>query len=273
MSVAEHRVDGKVAVVTGAGRGIGKAIALTLAEAGADVVLVARTREQIEHTAEEVHKLKRKALVIPVDVTQEDQVKKVIDQAISQFGKVDILVNNAGVLIIKPVSRSPGASALEGEITGEALTLEDWHQVLDTNLTSAFIFAQAVGPHMLKRRKGKVVNISSTSAEKGTPGYAPYCVSKAGLNSFTRCLASEWAPYNINVNAIAPGTINTGMSAPFLADPEMRKTLLNVIPLGRTAEPREVALLALFLASAASDYVTGQTLTIDGGQLGRGPGV
>jgi len=275
-SLKDFDIEGKVAIVTGAGRGIGKAIALTLAEAGADVVLVARTREQIDKTAEEVRKLGRKALVIPTDVTQEDQVKRAVGQTISEFGKIDILVNNAGAYVDKPVTTIPGTKiqGLPGtQATEDTLTLEDWHRVLETNLTSVFLFSQAVGPHMMKQRKGKVINISSTNAYKGTPGASVYSASKGGLNVLTQCLASEWAPFNINVNGVSPGTINTAMIAPLLKDPEHMKVRLEAIPLGRLGELREVALMIIFLASEASSYVTGQTLLVDGGQIAHGPGV
>lgn len=277
MITEEYRVDDKVAIVTGAGRGIGKAIALTLAEAGADITMVARTREQIEQTAGEVRKLGRKALAIPADVSQEDQVKGVVEQTISQFGRIDILINNAGIATSKPVALVPGL-----EVPGwtgkrsnqdEQLTLQEWRRIIDTNLTSAFLFAQAVGPHMMKQRKGKVINTSSTCADEGLPRISAYSVSKAGLSTFTRCLASEWGPFNINVNAIAPGVIRTDMVAHHLEDPKSKEAILEHIPLGRVAEPRDVALLVLFLASEASDYITGQILTVDGGSMGRGIGI
>ena len=277
MITEEYRVDGKVAIVTGAGRGIGKAIALTLAEAGADITVVARTREQIEQTAEEIRQLGRKALTLPIDVTQEDQVKEVVEQTLSQFGQIDILVNNAGIAIRKPIVLAPGVEMPGWTGTGgsrdEQLTPQEWREIIDTNLTSAFLFAQAVGPHMMKQKKGKVINTSSTCADEGSPGISAYSVSKAGLSTFTRCLASEWGPFNINVNAIAPGMIRTEMIAHYLKDSKARETILGKIPLGRVAEPRDVALLVLFLAAEASDYVTGQILTIDGGAMGRGIGI
>ena len=273
----EYRVDGKVAIVTGAGRGIGKAIALTLAEAGADITVVARTKEQIEQTAEDIRKLGRKALAVPADVTQEDQVKKVVEQTISRFGKIDILVNNAGIAVSKPVVLVPGVKVVgfSGKVSeqDEQTTLQEWRQVIDTNLTGAFIFAQAVGPYMMKQRKGKVINTSSTAADEGLPRISAYSASKAGLTTFTRCLASEWGPFNINVNAIAPGVIRTDMVAHHLENPKSKEAILERIPLGRVAEPRDVALLVLFLASEASDYLTGQILTIDGGAMGRGIGI
>jgi len=271
----DFSIEGKVAVVTGAGRGIGKAIALTMAQAGADVTVVARTKEQIEETAEDIRKLGRRALVIPTDVTQEAQVKRAVEQTISEFGHVDILVNNAGNAVLNPVAALPEKPSRweGGDNWDKPLTKEDWYRIMDTNLTSVFFFAQAVGPYMMKQRKGKVINISSTNADEGVPFMSVYCVSKAGLASFTRCLASEWAPFNINVNAVAPGIVSTPLSEPLLSDPEIKKAFLEVIPLGRIGEPREIALAALFLASDASNYLAGQTITVDGGAMGRGPGI
>ena len=274
MTTDEFRVDGKVAIVTGGGRGIGRAIALTLAEAGADITVVARTEEQVEETTEEIRKLGRKVLAIPADVSQEDQVKKVVEQTISQFGKIDILINNAGIIVRKPIALLPGEkTSVYGGTKSKAHTLEDWQKVMDVNLTSAFLFTQAVGPDMMKQRKGKVINTSSTAADEGLPGISAYSASKAGLSTFTRCLASEWGPFNINVNAVAPGIIVTEMTAHHFKDPKNTKVFLDRIPLGRLGKPRDVALLVLFLSAEASDYLTGQTFTIDGGAMGRGIGI
>lgn len=273
----ELSVGGKVAIITGAGRGIGKAIALVLAEGGADIVVVARTTKQIEQTAEEIRKLGQKALAIPTDVTSEDQIKAVVEQTISQFGKIDILVNNAGIgPPEKPVVFIPGAKFPGWELTDnwdKQLTPEEWNQVIATNLTSALLFVQAVGSYMLRQKKGKVINISSNSADLGTPYWAPYCSSKAALSMFTRCLASEWAPFNICVNAIGPGNTRTEMMEKIMKeDPKVAEWVLAAIPMGRLAEPREIALLAFYLASDASNFLTGQTIYIDGGQLGMGRG-
>lgn len=273
--LSEYSLENKVAIVTGAGRGIGKGIALTLAEAGVDITVAARTREQIEQTAEEIRKLGRRALVVPADVTKKDQVANVVEQTVSHLGRIDILVNNAGIITLKPISFVPGMK-LEGWQVADSwdtpLTEEEWHQVLDTNLTSAFLFAQAVGPHMLKQRQGKIINISSNSADLAPPYFSAYCASKAGVSMFTRCLATEWAPYNICVNAIGPGSVLTELSAPVLRDPERNKFILEKIPLGRVGETREIGLLVVYLASDASNWVTGQTFFIDGGQLSRGNG-
>ena len=171
-----------------------------------------------------------------------------------------------------PDSRIPGAD-LAADSADKPLQLEDWRRVLDTNLTAAFFFARAVGPHLMKQKKGKVVITSSTAGDEGQSFLSAYCVSKAGLNSLTRCLASEWGQFNITVNAIAPGMIRTDMIKPFEADPAIINHSISLVPLGRLGEPREVALLALFLASPASDYISGQVFTIDGGARGRGTGI
>jgi NAD(P)-dependent dehydrogenase (short-subunit alcohol dehydrogenase family) len=277
MILKEFSVEGKTAIVTGAGRGIGRAIAVTLAEAGADVAVVARTTAQIEETSRLINNLGRRALPVSLDVSSEEQVKKGVEQVLSKFGKIDILCSNAGIFMTKPVAVSPGKKITGWELSGgnwdKPVLLEDWRRVLDTNLTGAFFFARAVGPHMMKQGKGKVVITSSTAGDEGQNFLSAYCVSKAGLNSLTRCLASEWGQFNITVNAIAPGMIKTDMIKPFEADPNIIGATLGLIPLGRLGEPREVALLALFLASGASDYISGQVFTIDGGARGRGTGI
>ncbi len=231
--------------------------------------------EQIEAVADEINKMGRRALAVPTDVTKREQVENVVRQAASEFGKIDILVSNAGMPILKPISFISGMK-LEGWQTADSwdtpLTEEEWHLVLNTNLTSAFSFAQAVGPYMLKQKKGKIIYISSNSVDLAPPYFSAYCVSKAGLSMFTRCLATEWAPYNICVNAVGPGSVITELSAPVLSDPERKKVILERIPLGRVGETREIGLLVVYLASEASNWVTGQTFYADGGQLSRGNG-
>ena len=264
----EYNLEGKLAIVTGAGRGIGKAISLVLAEAGADIVVAARTKEQIEKTAKEVRRLGRSALAIPTDVTRADQVEHMVKKTISEFGKVDILVNNAGIarpkqLVPLPGIKFPGWQRVR-DLNSE-LSEEEWHLTMDTNLTSIFLCTRAVGPYMLSRRYGKVINISSRNANTGDPYRVHYNTSKAALSMFTRCMAIEWAPFNINVNAIAPGAFYTELSAEAFENPELKEQMIKSIPLGRAGELREIGLLALYLASEASNYMTGQTIYIDGG--------
>jgi NAD(P)-dependent dehydrogenase (short-subunit alcohol dehydrogenase family) len=257
----EFSLKGKVAIVTGAGRGIGKAISLAFAGAGADIVAAARTEEEIEETCREVKALGRQSLAVPTDVTKAEQVERMVAETISHFNKIDILVNNAGTAVFKALV-SP---------EGQKMTEAEWQQVIDTNLTSIFLCCRAVGPHMFKQKKGKVINISSISSQKAQTDDIPYNVSKAGVDMFTRCLALDWASYNINVNAIGPGQFYTRLSAKSHEDPELRERMVACIPLGRVGDVRELSLLALFLASPASDFITGQIIFIDGGCMQFSP--
>lgn len=269
-------LEGKIAVVTGSARGIGRAIAEVFVQRGADVAITDRNAEMAAVTAQELAaKSGRKVTAFSVDVSDSASVKTMIDGVLAEYGHIDILVNNAGTNVHKPIAFIPRMK-LEGWQVTESweipLNEEEWHKVLDTNLTGAFLFAQAIGPFMLTRRKGKIISISSNSAELAPPYFSAYCVSKAGLNMFTRCLATEWAPYNICVNAIGPGSVRTELNANVLNDLERKKVILSATPLGRFAEAREIGLMAVYLASSASNYVTGQTFYIDGGQLSRGNG-
>jgi len=264
----EYSLEGRVAIVTGSGRGIGKAISLVLAEAGADVVVVARTVAQIEEVAGQIQQMGRRALAIPTDVTQSAQVDWMVERTISEFGRVDILVNNAGIARPKQLVplgdiRLPGWQRVSDLTT--RLSDEEWFATINTNLTGAFFCTRAVGPHMLARKYGKVINVTSRNANTGDPYRAHYNTSKAALSMFTRCVALEWAPFNINVNAIGPGAFYTELSKESFERPEIREPMLRSIPLGRAGDLREVGLLALYLASDASSYMTGQTLYLDGG--------
>ena len=261
MILNEFNLEGKVAIVTGAGRGIGKAISLALAEVGADIVAAARTKEEIEETCREVKALGRQGIAIPTDVTKAGQVERMVEETISHFGKIDILVNNAGTAVFKALV-SPD---------GQRMTEEDWRKVMDANLTSIFLCCRAVGLHMFKQKKGKVINISSISSRKAQTDDIPYNVSKAGVDMLTRCLALDWAPYNINVNAIGPGQFYTRLSAKSHEDPELRERMVACIPLGRVGNLRELGHLAVFLSSPASDFITGQVIFIDGGCLQFSP--
>lgn len=262
----EYDLSGKVAIVTGSSRGIGKDIALTLAEAGADIAAVARSKEDIEQTAEGVRQLGRKGIAMPTDITQPDQVQNMVEKVLAEFGKIDILVNNAGTEIDKPVAPMPHLKLPQ-------MTLEEWNRVMDTNVTAPFLLCQAVGPHMIERKQGKVINITSGVAGRvGILYNTSYVASKGALSLFTRKLAWEWARYNINVNAIGPGGVETEMAAP-LFEPESKpflEKLLSQIPMRTFVKPRDISLLAVYLASDAARFVTGQNIYVDGGFTGSG---
>lgn len=261
MFLDDLSLKGKVAIVTGAGRGIGKAISLAFAEAGADIVAAARTREEIEATCREVRKMGREAIAIPTDITKWDDVARMAEKAYNHFQHIDILVNNAGTAVFKTLV-SPA---------GDGMTEEEWHQVIDTNVTSIFLCCRAVGPYMFRQKKGKVINLSSVSAVKAQTDDIAYNVSKAGVDMITRCLALDWAQYNINVNAIGPGQFYTRLSAKSHEDPDLRAGMVACIPLGRVGKLEEIGYLATFLASPASDFITGQIVFIDGGCLQFSP--
>jgi len=268
MSLKEFSLEGKVAIVTGAGRGIGKSIALTFAEAGADVVSVARTKQEIDQTTEEVRQMGRKGLAIPTDMTKAEQVERMVERSVQEFGEIDILVNNAGMVLIKPMVPAPGFRPVGADPMTDLSTPiseDEWHRVIDLNLTSIFLCCRAVGPHMIKQGKGKIINITSGFASKVAPHRAPYAASKAAVAMFTKSLALEWARFNINVNAIGPGLIRTDQSEAFFQDETLLQGLLKSLPLRRVGEAREVALLAVYLASDASNNMTGQNIYIDQG--------
>jgi len=244
------RLDERVAIVTGASRGLGRAMALALAEAGADVALLARSADALKETAEAVSARGRRALALPADVTVAAEVDAAVKSAVDAFGSVDILVNNSGVAAVKPFVETTPA---------------DWHRILETNLTGAFNCCRAVGPGMIARRRGKVVNVASVLGARGLSGYAAYSASKGGLLALTRALAVEWARHNIQVNAIAPGWFVTSMNEAAFQDPRTSERLLRNVPARRTGRTEELGPLVVYLASAASDYVTGEVVFIDGG--------
>jgi len=265
----EYNLDGKVAVVTGAGRGLGKSITLTFAEAGADIVAVSRTLSELEKTAELVRQQGHKCLTMPTDVTDKNQVNKMVNSTVSEFGKIDILVNNAGIGFFKALIPTPGLEKLPiARILPDLnvpLTDDEWTTTWETNVNGVFNCIRTVAPFMIKQRKGKIVNIISTAAVRYTAFQSIYPATKAALAAITRCLANELARFNINVNAIGPGMFATVMLEKLLNNEETRNQLLRTIPLRRFGEPREVGLLAVYLASDASNYMTGQSLYIDGG--------
>lgn len=259
---------GKSAIITGAGRGIGRGIALAMAEAGAEILISSRTEEELHKTAEEVKKLGGICIPFRADITKPDDVRRMKDKALSEFGKIDILVNNAGMFIMKPFVYLPDLKTRLVEIVEgfeEPLGEGDWRAIFETNFFGVLLCLKEVVPHMIERRKGKIINVSSIEAVKPLLYHSVYSATKGALSTLTKALALEWARYNINVNAIGPGYVETGMTTPFFADEKAREHMLREIPMRRFPDPREIGYLAVFLASDASDYITGQTIFIDGG--------
>ena len=264
----EMNLEGKTAIVTGAGRGIGREIALVLAEAGANIVVAARTDTEIEDTAAAVRELGRDAIAIPTDVSSSSKVDALIEQALGYFGTVQILVNNAGQLLKIPVVPLPDGPIGPPRATRETnyrTTDEEWQGIMDANLNGVFYCCRAIASHMIEQRYGKIINIGSNNATQAFPLVAAYNASKAAVNMLTRVLALEWAPYNVLVNAIGPGDYHTEMTTRSWTTPEGRKRHLDGIPLNREGTLRELGVLAAYLASPASDYMTGQTIYMDGG--------
>jgi NAD(P)-dependent dehydrogenase (short-subunit alcohol dehydrogenase family) len=253
----EYEIRDKVALITGAGRGIGRGIAEVLAEAGADIALNALTNRYVEETAREISSASgRRVLPLLADVTRTEGVQKVLDTVLKEFGHLDILVNCLGDAIRHPLVKLPDKE-------GISITDEELKRIIDINLTATILCTRAVGPHFLARRSGKIINISSVTAGKGGGDLALYTLAKSAVIGFTRTQALEWAPYNIQINSIAPGlfpdTHTYGDKA------RLPESILRRIPLGRAGLVREVGLLALYLASPASDFMTGQTIFLDGG--------
>ena len=262
----EFSLEGKTALITGGGRGIGKAMALVMAEAGADVAVAARTLKEVEQAADEVRGLGKRSLAIQADISDSKQVDEMVAKATEALGRIDILVHNAGRGGGGPVAPLPNPP--EGEVSWDhkvGMSDETWHEVMDTNLSSTFYCCRAVAPQMMERRQGKIITVSSTSAILARAYSSVYNTSKAGMNMLTKILALEWAPYNITVNGIAPGWFLTEMSRVGFEDPVIHENRLAEIPLGRLTELRDLGLLAVYLASSAGDWMTGQVLYLDGG--------
>ncbi|MCA1058388.1 glucose 1-dehydrogenase [Rossellomorea aquimaris] len=255
MFVPSFSLKDKLAVVTGAGRGIGQALSIGLAEAGSDVILLSRTRVDLEETAVEIEKLGRKAHILPTDVTSREDIKKVIAYIENHDLTIDILINNAGMNI--------RSSALE-------VTDDEWEKIMDTNLKSAFMMSQEVGKHMQGRKQGKIINIASVAGHVALRTGVVYASTKAAMIQMTKVLAMEWGQYNINVNSIGPWYFKTPLTKELLQNEEYVNDILNVTPLKRIGELKELVGPAVFLASDASNYVTGQTLFVDGGMTIHG---
>jgi len=244
--------SGKVVLVTGASRGIGRAIALVFARAGAKVALASRSADKLEEVAGEVCAVGGEALVVSVDVAVEAEVNQAIETVVAGWGRVDVLVNNAGLIDFGPLHEIEPAA---------------WDKVIGANLTGAYLCSRAVAPIMEKQKCGRIVNVTSVSAQTGgVSGGVHYTASKGGLAAMTKTLARDLAAHNITVNAISPGQIDAD---PELLTPEQREKVTAMIPLGRLGEPEEIAYAALFLASSMADYITGTTLDVNGGILKR----
>ena len=244
------KLEGRVALITGASQGIGHACALALAREGASVAVAARNQVKLDELVAEITSFGGKAAAFVMDVAEEEQVKTGIKSALGQFGKIDILVNNAGITRDQLVMRMKRA---------------DWDSVLNTNLTSAYLCIQNVIPAMLKQRWGRIINIASIFGQMGQAGQANYSASKAGLIGLTMAIAREVASRSITCNAVAPGFIETNMTAALSA--EFKETAVKMIPLGRVGKSEDVASAVCFLASEEASYITGQVLNVNGGML------
>ena len=244
-------LTGKVALVVGGHGGLGKAIALGMADAGADVVVASRNLQELKATAKEIESKRHRSLALSVDVVDAKQVERMVEDMLKVFPRIDILVNGAGLAIRKPADTFP---------------IEEWQRVMDVNTRGTFLCCQAVGKSMIKQKSGKIINISSVRGRYGLPaGYAAYCASKGAVDTLTRTLACEWAKHNVLVNAIAPTVVETELTKELLADVEYAKTMKARIPMGRWALTEDIVGPCIFFASDASNFVTGQILYIDGG--------
>ena len=249
------RLDGKIALITGGARGLGRTMAVALAQAGASIALAGRSKDTCQHAADEVASATgRTVRAFAVDVTKIDDIEQLATDVERELGPVDILVNNAGINIRGPIQQ---------------LTEADWDAVIDTNLKGPFLCARAFGPRMVSRGWGRVINLGSVLGVIALPGRAPYASSKAGIINLTRVLALEWAGTGVTANAICPGAFATEMNRSLLEDPVKYKEFVAQIPMGRWGELEELTGAVVFLASDASSYVTGTPLFVDGGWIAR----
>ena len=248
------QLDGKVALITGASKGLGKAMALALGEAGAQVALVSRDLAQLSAVAVEARQRGARAEVFQADIASEEQVWRLEQEVVAQFGKVDILINNAGINIRKPLVE---------------FTLEEWNSVMDTNLTSVFLMCRAFIPHMSGRGYGRIINMTSIMSHVSLPGRTVYSSSKSGLLGLTRALAQELAADGITVVGISPGPFGTEMNTALMNDPVVNAQFTSSIPLGRWGKVEEIGQLALFLCSEDASFITGTDILIDGGWCSR----
>src|SRR3954470_21417715 len=250
MAADAFDLAGKVAVVTGASRGLGQTFARALARAGADLVITGRKADDLKAFQKEIEGLGRRALPLGLDVRRQDSIQEMVASAVAHYGKLNILVNNAGCNVRKP--------ALD-------VTWDDWNLVLDTNLRGTFFVAQEVARHMISRKYGRIINIGSVTCVAGYAGLGPYGASRGGVKQLTMSLADDWGVHGITVNCLAPGWFKTSQNAVMYENKEWVDYLCDRIPLKRPGQPQDLEGAVVFLASDASAYVTGQTLLVDGG--------
>jgi NAD(P)-dependent dehydrogenase (short-subunit alcohol dehydrogenase family) len=252
MTNAKFDLSGKVAIVTGGGRGIGRVIALGLANSGASVAVASRTQKEVDAVVEEIKKSGGRALAVVTDLTVNEQLENLVRAALQEFGKIDILVNNA--------ARSFLRSLMD-------LREDGWDKVFNTNVKAVWLLSRLVARKMMEQKSGRIINITTVGAEKAELGMAAYGCSKAALKMLTRCMAREWAQFGIQVNAVGPGLTRTDFSKPIWSNPEVAKHVSAAIPMGRLAEPEEIVDSVLFLASDAARFITGHSIYVDGGSL------
>lgn len=250
MSLDLFNLSGKVAIITGASRGLGQYLTRALAQAGADVVITSRNVESLKEFTQEIESLGRKVLPLPLDVREQQSIQEMADAAYGHFGRIDILVNNAGCNVRKP--------AVD-------VDWEDWNLVVDTNLRGGFFVAQAVARKMIPVRYGRIINIGSVTTVAGYAGITPYCASRGGVKQMTMSLADDWGQYNITVNCLAPGWFKTAQTKVLYDNQEWVDYLVDRIPLKRVGQPNDLDGTVIYLASDASAYMTGQTVLVDGG--------
>ena len=250
MSLDLFDLSGKVAIITGASRGLGQYLTRALARAGADVVITSRSLDALQDFSAEIEALGRRVLPLPLDVRDYQSIQDMVEAAFEHFGRIDILVNNAGCNVRKPAAE---------------VEWEDWNLVLDTNLRGGFFVAQAVAKKMIPFRYGRIINIGSVTTVAGYAGITPYCASRGGVKQMTMSLADDWGQYNITVNCLAPGWFKTAQTKVLYDNQQWVDYLTDRIPLKRVGQPNDLDGTVIFLASDASAYVTGQTVLVDGG--------
>jgi len=245
-------LEDKLAIVTGAGRGLGRGFAVALAEAGANVICTGRNMALLEETVAQIRNAGGKAEAVRADVSVTSEMQKAIDAVVERYNRLDILVNNAGTEIAKEIWD---------------VTEQDYDTIMNINLKGLYFAARAAAHHMVRQRRGKIINVGSLASQIGIAGSTVYSASKGGVLQFTRALAVELAPYKVQVNAIGPGYFRTDLTEPFFQDPEHRRWIEQRIPMGRIGTPEDLAATVIFLASSGSDYITGQIIYVDGGWL------